>query len=389
MRIRSKETRIIKNLKKIFLNQKIVELINALTGVHKLGYYSYIGREIGYDPYKLSKIINKLNENGIEFTAAIDYSKIGLDILLVFIEKHFMRLNELPYIEWVRSYSLTKDSFGTYIQYYIPHEYRKDLVYDILKELKKKVDQNSIHYYYFDRDVRKQFKLITNIEKHPLVTGYSFNELTQIFDELLRKKYYNNFIVEYSRPHDIVDLMLVKEFEKNAFATIYDLAKKLSMPIRILNKHLNNHILQYSLIKGIYMKTGIFVKHIGEPLIIIMTTKNYDYYKTLISLFEKLENTIGIMYSSQLYSEISSDNYVIHAGILETINRKDDIYYFLFHLYNEGYIENIKTIRFIKRSFRKFTIPYQNFLQEKRYWDLDTERTQRLFERRFIKRSTF
>lgn len=61
LRIRSKETRVIKSLKKIFSNQKTIELINALTRANKLGYYSYIGREIEYDPYKLSKIINRNN----------------------------------------------------------------------------------------------------------------------------------------------------------------------------------------------------------------------------------------------------------------------------------------------------------------------------------------
>lgn len=380
-----REIEIVKDLKKIFVNEKNVKVINALTRVRRIGYYSYIEREIGLKPYKLSSIISRLYENGIEFTAAIDYSKIGLDVLLIFIKKHIIKLNELPFLEWIRSYGLTKDVFGTYIQYYIPYEYRKVLVNNILKELKKKVDNKYIYYHYFDKIVRKQPRLTLNMGKHPLITGYSFNELMSMFNKFLNEKNSSeNGTTEHSRPHDIIDLILLKEFEKKAFTIIYDLAKKLLLPARILNRHLNNHVLHYFLIKGIYMKTNIFVRYIGEPSIILVKAKNHDCYKALISLFENMENIFGIIYSAQPYPEINRDKYVIHAVMLETLNRKDNLYYFLLHLYNEGYIEKVKTMRFIMRTLKKFTVPYKNFLQEKKNWDLDTEKTHQLFERRFI-----
>lgn len=390
MGIKLNETEVIKNLKKIFSNKKTIELVNALTRVRKLGYYSYVGREIGYDPYKLSKIVGRFYNNNIEFTAVIDYSKIGLDILLVFVEKHIVKFHELPFIEWIKSYGLTKDIFGTYIQYYIPFEYSKELVHSILEELKKKVDQKHVYYYYFDTNIRRQPKLTLNIDRHPLITGYNFNKLKEMMEIFMENKYViKTSTTEHSKPHDIIDLMLIKEFEKNAFTTIYDLADKLSIPVRILNRHLNNHVLRFSLIKGIYMKTGIFVRYFGDPLVIIVKAKNYNLYRALILLFENLENLIGISYSVNSNEEISRAKYVIQAIMFETLGRKDDIYYFLLSLLNDGYIEEIKTLRFILKSFRKFTIPYQNFLQEKRNWDLDTEKTHKLFKRRFIYKSPF
>jgi len=71
--------------------------------------------------------------------------------------------------------------------------------------------------------------------------------------------------------------------------------------------------------------------------------------------------------------------------LIKPLKGFDSIISFFYQLYNDGLIDKIITYIILPSSVRKYGIPYTNFYQDERRWDLDTEKTQALFEKRFPK----
>jgi DNA-binding Lrp family transcriptional regulator len=386
-----------KPLKKLFSDKRLAIIIDKLRNIKRVGYYSYIERSIGLKPYKLSSIIRKFQELGVEFTVSINYSKIGLNFFTVITRSKILDSKQIPYFEWVRSYGILKNDLSTYIQYYIPIQYRDELIKEIINKLKDIINNENIEYFYFNDIIRLQPKLSSydNISSHPIIKGYRVNDLEKIFKstkissdnsmyDLINKSEEH----EKNRPHDIVDLKLLKEFEKDALLTIYQISEKHSMKLRVLAKHLKEHIIDNEIIRGIYMKSGIFIKYIGKPVMITIGSRSYENILFMMKFFEKLENLIGIIYSLPEYNKYNFIKKMNFAQFIlfETMHNREDLYAYLALLYREGFIDYLRIDEFILKTFRKFTIPYKNFYQENRYWDLDTEKTQMLYERRFLRR---
>ncbi len=408
--------------------------IDLLTRVNKVGYYNTIAREIirfagarnryGISTKSVVKNLKRFGKFGLKFYAKANYARLGLYVLFVFIPR-YVEPYRLPYIEWLSFYTLTKSIMGTMVYYYIPAIHVETMVSEIRRELEELVkNKTSSHKTWYGSDEiimvlfedvdRFQPKFSTDTTIRPdtahfkwLLNGYTLEDLELIFEKVDEEVGKTIDITKQIarpdkyKPYDIIDLIIIKEYEQDAFKQLISIMEKYSLPSKILKKHLEKHVNNQSLIKGIYLSSKYFIEILGEPVIILLSFNNKEYFNKVINFFKQLAPTIGMYYATNYVYEkygnltieeadkpvLNNDKYTLLIGLYKTINHEDTIYRFIERkLVEEGYLEHHPfIINYIGSKSLKRSIPYTNYDQEKRNWTIETEISYTYFIRRLVR----
>ncbi len=377
---------VFKQFNKILSDRRLGIFIDSLKYIENIGYYTTMEKELGFRQYSISNLVEKLRNQGIGFSAHPDFRNLGLMNMHVIINNNLITLDKLKYKEWLRFFAHTSIPVGTVISYYIPFNFRRELSYQIKKAIKEIVPSNeNVYFVIYEHNTRLQPTLSRyTFDEHPLIRGYRIDELLQMFDKI-----YNEIDVNmeeedeppFNMPGDMVDLLLIKEFELDAFSNLYVLAKKLGIPLKTLNKHLYSHVINRQMLRGIYLKAGMFYRLFKVFYDIVIETKERRVFLSLLRFIPNLELSMGMQYTSVK----GTHRYVLHTALIKPLKGFDPIISFFYQLHNDGLIDRIITYVILPASVRKYSIPYMNFYQDERRWDLDTEKTHALFERRFAK----
>ena len=376
---------------------KLGPIIDELRSVHVAGSYSLIARELGIHEDKLRKFIKKASKLGLKFTIDIDLSTIGLMELGIFIES-IVEITQIPYISWIKTYVTTHNPIGTMMLYYIPAS-RRMLVDLIREEFKEKIITKNkpppqIRAYLIYKSMRSQPDFTINpIDKFLRV---KWEELIKELDELNYKTgikesriYWQN--IKYSDPIDIIDLIILKELELNAFTTINQLAKKYPFAMRVFSKHLNLHIIKRNCINGIFLKTSFTNRLIDSYHLVILRTNDMDKAALLIKYFKYKPWVYAIKWGHELLNfgkerdELRPGNFVVIVSI--AIPSIYHLYFakLLFRLKELGLANSIEILSYDTISSKKWGIPYKFYSQAERTWTLDIEENISVLERRIFR----
>jgi len=376
---------VFKSFNKILSDRRIGAFIDSLKYISNIGYYTAIEKELGFRQYSVSNLVEKLRNQGISFSAHPDFRNLGLMNMHVIINNNLITLDKLKYKEWLRFFAHTSIPVGTVISYYLPFNFKRELSHHITKAIKEIVPSNeNVYFVIYEHNVRLQPALTRyTFNDHPLIRGYKVDELFRMFDKIYNEIDANSMEEDeppFSMPGDMVDLLLIKEFELDAFSNLYVLAKKLGIPLKTLNKHLYSHVINRQMLRGVYLKAGMFYRLFKVFYDIVIETKNRKVFLSLLRFIPDLELSIGMQYTS-----LKATKYVVHTTIIKPLKGFDPIISFFYQLHTDGLINKILTYVILPSSVRKYSIPYMNFYQDERRWDLDTEKTHALFEKRFAK----
>ena len=259
------------------------------------------------------------------------------------------------------------------------------LAYITEKWLKENYSENIISSFMIDLVLQPSFSR-HRFDEHPLYKGYKYLELENIFKSA-DEEAFENFIdshrlkKEFSQPIDIIDLLIMKELEKDGLTTLRDISTTYGYDMGRLRDHLDEHILKNKLVKGIYLKRSIYVKAFGSPLLLLLKIKGGKLYYKWINFFSKLENTFIIE-----YSPFRSKRQYLYVGLTRSLGGLNHIKAFIANSLDEGFLEDVLAIDYIPPTVKRFTIPYKNYLQDKKQWDIDVDRTHKLFERRILRK---
>ncbi len=357
-------------------------IVDKLRNVTDLGYKTSIEKNLGLKEGKLNHYIKRFEKLGISFTAKVNTRRIGLLEYLVFIPE-IVDVRKLPETGWLKYYSLTASPLGTFVIYYMPCKFVEELRERIMLGLRKLgIEIDDVLDVVFDNSFRFQPSFHNyNILSHPLVKGIQLKEYIKLFNEAtgisIQNKIYNEQSKPYSRPYDIIDLLLLKEFEKNAFATISSISMRYPISQRTLNKHLNKHVLERGLITGIFMKSYIY-RIFNGYIVAVLSFNSIDNASRVIDVFVKTELLLSLAISTL-------NPYYALLTLVRPYRKVRDLLIFLQRLYRDGIVESVNVFEIVCETSLKRTIPYFNYSQEERDWTLDLRKALEIFRRRFQK----
>ncbi len=384
--------------------------IDSLTNVYRLGYYNNIANDVLNTMSNLGEnyvntriiqsYIKRLMKSRVVPVAKINYLAIGLFILIIHIPREIKPSN-IPYREWLLYYSMTLEPYGTLLVYYIPISYLDYLVSSIKNQIMKNGD--GIKVYLFEKGERLQpcfsnmcWKLQhTTDHIYHLFTGYKYDELKNIYTNIeklhtkLEEK--DNFANMRLKPNDLIDLILLKEFQYNAFKLVTDISKEFSIPYRSVKKHLEKHLIKWKLIEGIFLPLNIFTPLIRKYKLIYMSFRDPESYWRTLLFFKNIAYTIsiyrniGLTYENKLDLTDNSEHDML-ITILEPMEREYELYRFIYKESANIGLEEFQVFNPSITSSMKYSIPYTNFDQEAKDWTINTEETYKLYLRRISAR---
>ncbi len=371
------------------------KFIDDLTRVNRVGFYSYIAKDLGLKERIVYSHIRKLQKNNFKFTVDINLKKIGL-------YKYFIHIPELidfdvirndETVAWLSSYSITLNPIGTSIIYFIPYKLRNELIMRI-NELISKFDRKTkeqgtfVHFYVTTRCQPIFYK--ASFSSHKFIHGFYFDEMVELFkryelDDIEFKYIVDEINSKFSSPYDAVDLRVLKEYDADAFTTIQDIAKKYPISQRIILKHINNHINNKKIIRGIFIKAGVYSSFLYKFLGVFLFINTLDNAVRVFDFFRNFDYSLVINFGipDEIMREQNFD-FIVLVQIAVPHLRVYDFLKFLSYLHRQGYVADYKLYEFLPGMFVRFTIPYLNFDQERKDWTLDVKNVQELLMRRFM-----
>lgn len=373
------------NLNRIMYDEKTSEFIDKFRNMKVIGIYKHVSRELNLEPIQFKRLLYKLMDYKLEFFVNIFYPRINLISYLLFIENKYVEYNELhPTIRsWLRSYTKTFIPKGTFITIYTPYSY-KDIIVKRINEWLDSLGASRISSLTIVHRFQPSFTKY-DPSVHPLYKGYEINELEDLFNKASEDKpswfiSENELEMHISNPNDIVDLLLLKELEADAFTNIDSISKKYGIRMKTLRKHLIQHLIKSNVINGIYLKLGAFVQAFGSPILLLLKISSRSLYYKWINFFSSLENNLIID-----YSPYSNEN-VLYIVLSRTYRYTENIKSFLISKATAGFIEELIPIEYIVGTTVRYTIPYKNFDQESKNWSIDLDSAHRKIERRVFKK---
>ncbi|GEM_PF-6377860 len=370
------------------------EFIDELTRVTRIGYYSYIAKELGIKERLVYSYVRKLQRNNFKFTVNINMKKIGL-------YKYFIHIPEMidfdivrndETIAWLNNYSITLNPIGTSLTYFVPYKLRDELISKINRFITSKLDRSHrgtfVHFYINTRNQPIFHKAPFGL--HKFIHGFLFNEIVEMFenselDDIMFKHIVDEINSKFSSPYDAVDLIILKEYDIDAFTTVQDISKKYPISQRIILKHLNNHINNKRIIRGIFLKTNIYSSFLFKFLGVFLFVYDLGNAVRVFNFFKNFDYSLSINFG--IPDEIMRDQnyeFVISVQVAVPQLRVYEFLKFLDYLHRKGYVVNYKLYEFLPGTFVRFTIPYLNFDQERKDWTLDVKNVQELLMRRFM-----
>jgi len=370
------------------------KFIDELTRVSRIGYYSYIAKELGIKERMVYSYIRKLQRNNFKFTVNINIKKIGLYKYFIHIPEMIdfdvVRNNET--IAWLNNYSITLNPIGTSLTYFVPYKLKDELISKINRFIIDKHDRahrgTFVHFYINTRYQPTFHK--APFGSHKFIHGFLFNEIVEMFenselDDIVFKHIVDEINSKFSSPYDAVDLIILKEYDIDAFTTVQDISKKYPISQRIILKHLNNHINNKKIIRGIFLKTNIYSSFLFKFLGVFLFVYDLGNAVRVFNFFKNFDYSLSI--NLGIPDEVMRDQnyeFVISVQVAVPQLRVYEFLKFLDYLYRRGYVVNYKLYEFLPGTFVRFTIPYLNFDQERKDWTLDVKNVQELLMRRFM-----
>jgi len=224
---------------------RILEIIQSYQGLPTI---SDLARTLNAHVSSVWYKIKRLRAGGFAFGADVDHYKLGLVKLLVFLDR-MISTNDIP-STFLRYYAPIVPR-GLLLTYYLPLTYE---IEDILKYL----PETLLEEYWIAEE--------TYYSKPKYTLYYDFVEKQILFNwSLMEDRYYEKLgKVFFTKPEapsriDLIDLLIVKELEKNPFISLRDIQLKIRMHginlrySRIL-RHFKHHLLNKGVIRGIRLR---------------------------------------------------------------------------------------------------------------------------------------
>ena len=224
---------------------RILEIIQSYQGLPTI---SDLARTLNVHISSIWYKIKRLRTGGFAFGADVDHYKLGLIKLLVFLDR-VLSPSEIP-STFLRYYAPVVPK-GLFLIYYLPLTYD---IEDILKHLPK----TYLEQYWIVEE--------TYYSKPKYSMYYNFNEKRILFNWSLMERRFHEKLgkVMFIKPEapsrvDLIDLLIVKELEKNPFISLREVQLKIRMHginikySRVL-RHFKNHLLNRGVIRGIKLR---------------------------------------------------------------------------------------------------------------------------------------
>ncbi len=369
--------------------------VDNLTKVSRIGFYSYIAKELGIKERLVYSYVRKLQKNNFKFTVDINLKRIGLYKYFIHIPElidfNVIRNNET--IAWLNYYSLTLNPIGTLLTYFIPHNLKDELLRKINSFIMKITEKGRnkgifIHFYISSRHQPVFHK--APFSQQRFIHGFLFDEIIELFeesqlDDIMFKYIIDEINSKFLSPYDAVDLIILKEYGIDAFVTVQDIAKKYPISQRIILKHLNSHINNKKIIRGIFLKSNIYSSFLFKILGIFLFVNGLSNAARVFDFFRNFDYSLSI--NLGIPDEIMREQnyeFIILVQVAVPQLRVYEFLKFLDYLHRHDYIVGYKLYEFLPGTFVRFTIPYLNFDQERKDWTLDVKNVQELLMRRFM-----
>lgn len=372
-------------LNRVMYDEKTAYIIDRLKNMKTVGIHKQLSKELSLLPIQLKRLLSKFMEYNFEFTIDFTYLRIGLIEYVLFLKNKYIGYNELhsDIKSWLRSYTKVFIPQGTLITMYVPYDYRNELI-SVIDEWSNRIGVDKISSFIIVHRLQPSFSKYEP-PNHPLYKGYTIEELEEILSNISEKKPIwflseNQLDMYVNLPNDVLDLLLLKELESNAFININTISRKYGIKMKTLRKHLVRHIIQRDIINGIYLKANIFINAFGSPMLLLLKTGDRSLYYKWINFFNNLENTLSIA-----YSPYSNEN-TLYVVLSRTYRFTENIKSFLISKAAAGLIEELIPLDYTVGSTIRYSIPYRNFDQDSRNWSIDLDSAHTKVERRILKK---
>ena len=303
--------------------------------------------------------ISTLRRKGITFTIDEDEKKIGLSKVGFFLYDVFLEKHEIPHSHWYNVYTISSVPFGTYLVYYYPIMYGCKFIKDEISKICKQEKTNYLMVNYTHIFTAKpNFIKYFDVERGRF--NYLWKEWINKINEILEAKlpqelkHYPIFKVEYEeKPADWIDVLILKELEKDAFISFKELSERIGIRTWKVKYHYDKHILAKGIIKGIRPKLLYMDITNAYTCIIIFKNEEVEEYKLkkLIDFLIELPFVFAI--------GLSSDLKILTFQIAVPYDELVGFFYFKKTL--KRYFNIVLEFNYHYQYFNKKTIPYTNY----------------------------
>jgi len=375
---------------------KLGPIIDRLRSVRIAGDYSLLSKELEISEEQLKQFIKRTKKLGLKFTIDVNILSLGLMEFIVYLPT-IVNHDDVPFNVWLKLYVITHNPVGTLLSYYIPASKRillemiKENYKDIISKMKFIKGKERVYIIY--NLMRSQPTFSTD----PIRPFFRFNwdllvkELNEISYKTglsERKLYWSSF--KYTDPLDIIDLIILKELEKDAFKTIYQLSKDFPFSLKVFSKHLYLHIYRRNLIKGVFLKTGFTSRLIDSFHVVILKTSDKDKASILINFFKYKPWIYTIRWGHEIIDFFSEEDYFKPDKYIVIVTMAIPSIYqvylakLLYQLRQLNLVDEAEIFSYDTVAVKRWGIPYRFYSQSERTWTLDVEKNIDILEKRIF-----
>ncbi len=375
---------------------KLGPIIDKLRSARIAGDYSLLSKELEIKEEYLKQFIKRTRKLGLKFTIDVNTLSLGLMEFMVYLPT-IVDHDDIPFNVWLKFYVITHNPVGTFISYYIPAN--KRILIEMIKEgyreliKKTKFIQGKERVYMIYNIMRSQPTFSTDPIRPFFRNNWDLmvkeiNEIAYKTGLSERKLYWGSF--KYTDPLDIIDLIILKELEKDAFKTIHMMAKDFPFSLKVFNKHLYLHVYKRNLIKGIFLKTGFTSRLIDSFHVVILKTSDKDKASILISFFKYKPWIYIIRWGHEIldfFTENDSfkpDKYVVVVTMAIPSIYQVYLARLLYQLRQLNLVDEAEVFSYDTVAVKKWGIPYRFYSQSERTWTLDVEKNIDILEKRIF-----
>ena len=371
-------------------------IIDKLRSVRIAGDYSLLSKELEIKEEQLKQFIKRTKKLGLKFTIDVNILSLGLMEFIVYLPT-IINHDDVPFNVWLKLYVITHNPVGTLLSYYIPASKR------ILLEMVKENYKDIISKMKFIKGKERVYIIYNIMRSQPTFSTdpirpffrFNWNSLVKELNEISyktglseRKLYWSSF--KYSDPLDIIDLIILKELEKDAFKTVYQLSKNFPFSLKVFNKHLYLHVYKRNLIKGIFLKTGFTSRLIDSFHVVILKTSDKDKASILISFFKYKPWIYTIRWGHEILDFFSEEDYFKPDKYIVIVTMAIPSIYqvylakLLYQLRQLNLVDEAEVFSYDTVAVKKWGIPYRFYSQSERTWTLDVEKNIDILEKRIF-----